>query len=272
MGVYRWSPQGANPRHPRYAMFSCALTIRAKLLDGDVTATNKYQAIIFDVGSTLLEIVQDPNELAAQSIAHLGTMSATAYSAAIRQVAQEWRDAGGNPEVADLPSTWVDHNLRALIRLGFPGDVPAAAQIIEETFLTDGLAVYPDVFEILSTLRDQRYKLGIISNWPATLETTLQRSGLRDYFSVVVGSGTVGYSKPHPQIFKIAAERMKIDPRDALYIGDSMEHDVAGARGVGMDVVLLDRGDFWKAHEPRIVSLAQLPQLLEYNSAVNRES
>ena len=253
-------------------MFSCALTIRAKLLDGEVTATNKYQAIIFDVGSTLLEIVQDPNELAAQSIAHLGTMSATAYSAAIRQVAQEWRDAGGNPEVADLPSTWVDHNLRALIRLGFPGDVPAAAQIIEETFLTDGLAVYPDVFEILSTLRDQRYKLGIISNWPATLETTLQRSGLRDYFSVVVGSGTVGYSKPHPQIFKIAAERMAIDPGDALYIGDSLEHDVAGARAAGMDVVLLDRDDLSPSHRPRILSLAQLPRLLEYNSAVKRES
>jgi HAD superfamily hydrolase (TIGR01549 family) len=252
--------------------FHAPLTNPRKALDGDVTAGNKYQAIIFDVGSTLLEIVQDPNELAMQAIAHLGTMSATAYSAAIRRVAQEWRDAGGNPEVSDLPSTWVDHNLRALCLLGFAGDAPAAAQIIEETFLTAGLAVYPDVFDILSTLREQRYKLGIISNWPATLETTLQRSGLRDYFSVVVGSGNVGYSKPHPQIFKIAVERMEIDPCDALYVGDSMEHDVAGARGVGMDVVLLDRGDLWKAHEPRIVSLAQLPQLLEYNSAVKRES
>jgi FMN phosphatase YigB (HAD superfamily) len=51
-----------------------------------------------------------------------------------------------------------------------------------------------------------------------------------------------------------------------------MEHDVAGARGAGMDVVLLDRCDLWKAHEPRILSLAQLPRLLEYNSAVKRES
>jgi HAD superfamily hydrolase (TIGR01549 family) len=233
---------------------------------------NKYQAIIFDVGSTLLQIVRNPNELAVEAIAHLGTVSAAEYSTAIRQVAQEWRDGGGRPELADLPSTWVGHNLRALHLLGFTGDADAAAQIIEETFLTEGLSVYPDVFDILITLQEQRYKLGIISNWPATLETTLQRSGLRDYFSVVVGSGNVGYSKPHPQIFKIAVDRMEVDPRDALYIGDSLEHDVAGARGADMDVVLLDRDDLWKSHEPRILSLAQLPQLLEYNSAVKRES
>ena len=238
----------------------------------DVTTANKYRAIIFDVGSTLLQIVRDPGEVAVEAIAHLGTVSAAAYSVAVRQIAQEWRDGGGKPELSDLPSTWVGHHLRALHLLGFDGDAGAAAQIIEETFLTDGLAVYPDVFAALNTLREQRYELGIISNWPATLEQTLQRSGLRDYFSVVVGSGNVGYAKPHPQIFKIAAERMAIDPRDALYIGDSLEHDVAGARAAGMDVVLLDRDDLSPSHRPRILSLAQLPQLLEYNSAVKRES
>jgi putative hydrolase of the HAD superfamily len=233
---------------------------------------SKYQAIIFDVGSTLLEIVRNPNELAVEAIAHLGTVSADAFSIAVRQVAQEWRDGGGSPEVADLPSTWVGHNLRALRLAGFTGDAGAAAQIIEENFLTEGWAVYPDVFDVLNNLQDQRYKLGIISNWPATLETTLQRSGLRDYFSVVVGSGNVGYAKPHPQIFKMAAYRMGVDLRDALYVGDSLEHDVAGARVVGMDVVLLDRADLWKSHQPRILSLAQLPQLLDYNSAVKGES
>jgi hypothetical protein len=39
-----------------------------------------------------------------------------------------------------------------------------------------------------------------------------------------------------------------------------------------MDVVLLDRDDLSPSHRPRILSLAQLPRLLEYNSAVKRES
>jgi HAD superfamily hydrolase (TIGR01509 family) len=224
---------------------------------------NKYRAIIFDVGGTLLEILRSPNDLALEAIAHLGTVSAADYSHAIRQVVQEWRDAGGQPELEDLPATWVGHNHRALSLAGFTGDVSAAAEIIEATFLTEGWAVYPDAFDILNALRDQRYKLGIVSNWPATLDNALRRSGLRDYFPVVVGSGNVGYAKPHPQIFKIAADRLGVKTDEALYIGDSIEYDVAGALAAGMDVVLLDRDDRWKSHQPRILSLAQLPPLLE---------
>jgi len=240
--------------------------------DGDVTTGNKYQAIIFDVGGTLLEILRSPNDLAVEAIAHLGTMSAADYSNTIRQVVHEWREAGGRPELEDLPATWVGHNHRALSLMGFTGNVSAAAQIIENTFLTEGWSVYPDAFDILNGLRDRRYKLGIVSNWPATLENVLERSGLRDYFPVVVGSGNVGYAKPHPQIFKIAAERLGVDLREALYIGDSVEFDVAGARAAGMDVVLLDRDDRCPSHKPRILSLAQLPHVLEYNSAVKGES
>src|SRR5262245_38884165 len=133
--------------------FASRWSYQRKALDGDVAARNKYRAIIFDVGSTLLEIVRDPNELAVEAIAHLGTVSAAAYSAAVRRVAQEWREGGGKPELADLPSTWVGHNRRALSLVGFTGDASAAAQIIEETFLIEGWAVYPDVVDILNTLR-----------------------------------------------------------------------------------------------------------------------
>ena len=164
------------------------------------------------------------------------------------------------------------HNHRALTLSGFTGDLSAAAQIIEDTFLNDGWAVYSDVLDVLSMLREQRYRLGIISNWPATLESTLQRSGLRDYFSVVVGSGNVGYAKPHPQIFRIAADQIGVSPREALYVGDSIEYDVAGARAAGMDVVLLDRDGRWESQSPRIQSLSQLPQLLNYNTDSNREN
>jgi 2-haloalkanoic acid dehalogenase type II len=238
----------------------------------DVTAASTYQAIIFDVGGTLLEILRDPQELAIESIAHLGTVSPVTYTAAIRQVVQEWRDAGGRPELEDLPETWIAHNRRALTRSGFTGDISAAAEIIENTFLNDGWTVFSDVTDTLSSLRDQRYKLGIISNWPSTLEKTLERSGLRSYFSVVVGSGNVGYAKPHPQIFRIAADQMGVRPGEALYVGDSVEYDVAGARAAGMNVVLLDREGRCLTQSPRIQSLSQLTQLLQYNTGSSMET
>lgn len=92
------------------ALFS--VTARPLMCRGD--------AIVFDVGGTLLNVLRDPQEMAVEAIAHLGTLSLAAYGGAIRQAVKEWRAAGGKPEKEDLPETWV------------------AAQILEDTFLADG--------------------------------------------------------------------------------------------------------------------------------------
>jgi HAD superfamily hydrolase (TIGR01549 family) len=221
-----------------------------------------YQAILFDVGGTLLDIVRDPHMTAVEAVAHLGDLSAVEFAAAIRVVVGEWRAAGGLPELEDLPETWVGHNRRALTLTGFTGDIAAAAQIMEDVFLSEGLEVYPDVVVALQTLTGWGYKMGVVSNWPATLESTLQKVGLREFFSSIVASGTVGYAKPHPSIFRIAMDRLGVDPHRALYVGDSVEHDVGGAQAAGMNVVLLDRVGRHEAHQPSISSLMQLLELL----------
>lgn len=225
---------------------------------GVITA-GRYQAIIFDVGGTLLEITRSPHESSVEAVAHLGILEAILLDRTVHQVVQEWRDSGGRPEVADLSETWFEHYRRALARLGFAGDIDIAARIIESRFLSDGWAVYPDAIEALRNLRDSGYRLAVVSNWPPTLEATLKSSNLRQFFEVVVGSGNVGFAKPHPQIFKIAADQMGVSARHSLYIGDSPEHDVAGARAAEMDVVLLDREGNLESHNPRIRSLLELP-------------
>ena len=230
-----------------------------------MVSSKVYRAILFDVGSTLLEIARNPNEIAAESIAHLGALSAEDFAAAIREIVAEWRIGGGRPEVQDLPETWHSHNRLALSRIGFTGDIALAAEIIESTFLSEGLRVYPDVEDVLTRLVAEGYSLGIVSNWPSTLEATLRRARLNDYFPVIVGSGNVGYAKPHPQIFRIAMNRIGVNPDETLYIGDSVEYDVAGARAAGMDVLLLDRAGTG-SHQPRIQTLLQLSEFLEAGS------
>jgi HAD superfamily hydrolase (TIGR01509 family) len=228
----------------------------------DMKRAAGYQAILFDVGGTLLDIVRDPHMTAVEAVAPLGDLSAAEFAAAIREVVGEWRAAGGLPELEDLPETWVGHNRRALTLTGFTGDIAAAAQIMEDVFLSEGLEVYPDVVVALQMLTGWGYKMGVVSNWPATLESTLQEVGLRKYFSSIVASGTVGYAKPHPSIFRIAMDRLGVDPHHALYVGDSVEHDVGGAQAAGMNVVLLDRVGRHEAHQPSISSLMQLLELL----------
>ena len=60
-------------------------------------------------------------------------------------------------------------------------------------------------------------------------------------------------------------DRIGVNPDETLYIGDSVEHDVAGARAAGMDVLLLDRAGT-VAHYPRIQTLLQLSEFLEAGS------
>jgi putative hydrolase of the HAD superfamily len=234
--------------------------------DTEVIASRKYRAIIFDVGSTLLDITGNPHQFSVEAVAHLGLVEAVALDRTVRQIAQEWRDSGGRPEVADLSETWLEHYRRALAALGFSGDIDRAAGIIESRFLSEGWAVYPDVQEVLANLRDCGYRLGIVSNWPPTLDATLERAGLRHFFEVVVSSGNVGFAKPHPQIFRIAVDQMRMSTHEALYIGDSLEHDVNGARAAGMDVVLLDRSGGLEFHGPRIKSLSELPAWISSSS------
>lgn len=217
-----------------------------------------YEAIVFDVGGTLVNTVSDPNRLALEAIAHLGTVSVADFATSIRRVVDEWRAGNYLPEVEDLSETWVNHFGRALTLAGFNGDVHSAARIMEDVFLTEGLELFPDVVEVLSRLAEQGWKLAIVSNWPATLEATLRQMDVHKYFPVIVASGTVGYAKPHPQIFRIAADRLGVQPQQALYIGDSIEHDVLGARAAGMDALLLDRHGRHEGHQPRLQSLLQL--------------
>ncbi len=221
-----------------------------------------YDAVLFDVGGTLLRVARDPRELAIESIAHLGRVSIGAYTAGIEQAQREWHEAGGAPEKEDLVETWVAHNKRALELARFEGDIMSAARLMEESFLSEGWKLFSDVRPTLAEIRALALPMGIVSNWPPTLESTLGKLGIRDYFHPIVASGIVGYTKPHPQIFRIALDELGVAAHRALYVGDSVPHDVQGAAAAGVDAVLLDRADLFPSGFRRIRSLVELPSLL----------
>lgn len=128
---------------------------------------------------------------------------------------------------------------------------------LEKTFKAHGiqwddsaLAIYKDeivrtcipfdgVADILSRLRES-FKLGLITNAYDGLEQRrrIEASGLQNYFDEILISGDVGVYKPDPNIFHILLNRIGVVPEKALYIGDSIKHDVAGANAAGMKSVL----------------------------------
>lgn len=105
-----------------------------------------------------------------------------------------------------------------------------------------GVRPYPDAIPTLQTLRQQGYKLGLITNamqpmWMRDVE--LETYGLLPYLDARVTSGDTGYMKPHPAIYERVLNMLAIQPAQAVFVGDRPENDIAGANTAGLTSVLI---------------------------------
>ena len=101
---------------------------------------------------------------------------------------------------------------------------------------------YPDAHTVLTTLRDRGYRLGIIANQPLGSEARLAGFGLRDCFEVICASDEEGVAKPDPEIFRRAITRAGCNPAESVMIGDRTDNDIAPAKALGMQTVLIRQG------------------------------
>jgi putative hydrolase of the HAD superfamily len=118
---------------------------------------------------------------------------------------------------------------------------------------------YPDAAPALADLRSAGVRLAVVSNWDCSLRSVLADLGLAGALDAVVVSAEAGAAKPDRRIFETALARVRVRPQNALFVGDSLETDVAGARAAGIRALLLDRGAQDADREvERIFSLAEL--------------
>jgi epoxide hydrolase-like predicted phosphatase len=83
-----------------------------------------------------------------------------------------------------------------------------------------------------------RYRTAIISNsFVGAREREQERYGFGDLTDVIVYSHEAGMSKPDPRIYRLAAERLGIQPEEMVFLDDVPQY-VDGARQVGLQAVL----------------------------------
>ncbi len=121
--------------------------------------------------------------------------------------------------------------------------------------------VYDGAADTLTALGRRGYRLGVLSNWDSRLHRVLAETGLRPHFEAVTISSEAGYEKPDTGIFRRAEQAHGITPAQVLHVGDSLKHDVAGARDAGWSVVRV-RHDADPAADGEIGSLSHLLDLL----------
>ncbi len=122
----------------------------------------------------------------------------------------------------------------------------------------------PDTLKYLR----QKYKLGIVTNgFKDIQDIKIDNLGVRDMFKVILTSEEAGVMKPHPDIFRQAAEKLKTPVSKCLFVGDSYDSDVAGAAGSGMKPVWFnpsgkEPSDGEQVHIHAISTLWELTDLL----------
>jgi putative hydrolase of the HAD superfamily len=124
--------------------------------------------------------------------------------------------------------------------------------------------LYDEAEAVLRELAARNLKIGLISNSHRKLDDFVEHFKLHGLVAAAVSSAQHGYCKPHPSIFQAALSQAGVGAGESLMVGDSLTHDVHGARAVGMRGVLLHRagGPLPDVDVPVIRNLTDLPALL----------
>jgi putative hydrolase of the HAD superfamily len=223
------------------------------------------RAVFFDVDFTL--IYPGPtfqgSGYRAFCAAYGVDVEADAFERAVA-TASSVLDAGGgiyNPQV------FIEYTRRIIEEMGGrgPGIDAAARDIYDQWAACHHFSLYDDVVDVLRQLHESGLKIGLISNTQRCLISFQRHFDLLGLFAVTISSSDHGYMKPHPSIFEAALREAQADPHEAVMVGDSLAHDIEGARRLGMRGVLLSRSGQAPACPPDVPvirTLRELPGLL----------
>jgi HAD superfamily hydrolase (TIGR01549 family) len=111
------------------------------------------------------------------------------------------------------------------------------------TGLGKHVVLYPGAQEMVLALKAAGWSIGLISNGlPDVQPQRIALAGLEGIFVPVIISALVGYQKPDPQIFQLAAQKARDlgvlrNGQPIIMIGDNLQADMAGAANVGWKTI-----------------------------------
>lgn len=98
----------------------------------------------------------------------------------------------------------------------------------------------PDAKDVLAALKLRGYAVGVLSNtmWTSAHHAEVfARDDLDGYIDAAVYTSEIPVAKPHADAFRCILDRLDLVPEEAVYVGDRLWDDVAGAQQVGMRAI-----------------------------------
>jgi HAD superfamily hydrolase (TIGR01509 family) len=119
------------------------------------------------------------------------------------------------------------------------------------------ITIDPEAVKVIAELKHRGYQIALVSNMMLPgklLKAKLQEANALSLFDNCIVSSDVGYIKPHPKIFLRTLESLRLRASDAVFVGDTYQQDIIGAKLVGLDTIWLNT-----RHEPQGIATDNAP-------------
>ncbi|MEM3366000.1 MAG: HAD family hydrolase [Candidatus Bathyarchaeia archaeon] len=218
------------------------------------------KGVIFDLDGVLLKFNLDSKKIKEEIISFFvenglekGMFTPKDTFSSIKEGVKEYFLGKGKEE------EWIDNLLKM-------GEEIAVKHEIEAAKTTDLL---PDVKEVLMTLRAKGLRLAVFTyNNSEAAKIALMKTGIIDYFDVILARDNVPKPKPNPEHLKVVLHALGIDPKEAVVVGDT-EMDIKPCKALGVRVISVTTGirteEELKKYEPDFIirGLKELLDLIE---------
>ena len=187
----------------------------------------KYKLVIFDLDGTILDTLED-------------LTNSVNYALNKNKLAQR---------TIDEVRCFVGNGIKKLIERAVPSNTES--NIVEQVFedfkihyvkhSADNTKPYQGIKEMIETLRSAGCKTAVVSNKADVAVGPLCESFFPNMFDIAIGEREGIRKKPSPDSVLEVLDRLNMEKKDAVYIGDS-EVDIQTAANAGIDVISVNWG------------------------------
>lgn len=127
-------------------------------------------------------------------------------------------------------------------------------RFIQELKNTEVSILFDGVAEVLSVLKKDGFLIALASSSSREIvDTVLERFGLSGFFNVTVSGSEVVESKPHPEIFLLAAKKLNVQPKHCVVVEDST-NGARAAKLAGMKCIgFKSKGNHHELNEVSVI-------------------
>lgn len=194
-----------------------------------------YQAVVFDFFGTLTTAVRrgpahariarslgcEPDRWVESLDRTFATRAGGSFGDPLGALLALASSAGGRPRTAAVHAAFADRI--AAVRLDAP--------------------LRPDAVPVLAALRERGLRTAVLSDCWYELPAYFPTLPLAPLVDAAVFSYEIGYTKPHPAMYRTVTGHLGVAARDCLYVGDGGGRELTGAAAAGMRPVRLAAPD-----------------------------